>query len=31
MRSIHVLRELGFANSDFVDFAALIDLKTHLS
>ena len=28
MRSIHVLRELGFTNSDFVDYAALIGLKT---
>ena len=27
MRCIHVLRELGFTNSDFVDFAGLIGLK----
>ena len=27
LRSIHVLRELGFDNSDFVDFAGLMALK----
>jgi len=31
LRSIHVLRELGFRNSDFVDVAGLLDLKRQAS
>jgi len=28
LRCIHVLRELGFADGDFVDYAGLLDLRS---